>query len=319
MKKCLLLVLSISFIVLTAHADKDKSKKKTKDEPVDSATVELVHMLKFRDSVITAMKYETGTINLDGGFAKLNIPTGFKFLNAAQSRFVLSKVWGNPERDDVIGMIIPAASDPFSDSSFAFVVSFDDMGYVKDGDANDVNYDKMLKEWQDSEAESNRSRAAMGYEPIHIVGWAQKPYYDSKRKVLHWAKNLKFGSQESNTLNYDVRVLGRKGVLSLNAIASMSELPLVQQNIDKVLNMAEFTDGNRYADYSSSNGDKIAAYTIGGLVAGKILTKVGFLALLLKFWKLIAAGFVGIGYAIKKFFKKKDTNTFTEAEDNTVS
>jgi uncharacterized membrane-anchored protein len=118
-------------------------------------------------------------------------------------------------------------------------------------------------------------------------------------------------------LNYDVRVLGRKGVLSLNAIASMSELPLVQQNIDKVLSMAEFTDGNRYADYSSSNGDKIAAYTIGGLVAGKILTKIGFLALILKFWKLVVAGFVGISYAIKKFFKKKDTNTFTGTDDTT--
>lgn len=309
MKKSLLLIFTTVLFVFTAYADKDKGKKKANDASVDSATTALIHLIKFRDSVIKVMKYETGTVALEGGFAKLNIPAGFKFINAEQSRFVVSKVWGNPERSDVIGMILPSTSDPYSDSSFAFIVSFDDMGFVKDGDASDVDYDKMLKEMQESEYETNKQRAANGYESIHIVGWAQKPYYDSKRKVLHWAKNLKFANEDGNTLNYDVRVLGRKGVLSLNAVASMNELPLVQQNIDKVLNMADFTDGNKYSDYSSSNGDKIAAYTIGGLVAGKILTKVGFLALLVKFWKLIAAGFVGISYAIKKFFKRKDSDS----------
>lgn len=119
---------------------------------------------------------------------------------------------------------------------------------------------------------------------------------------MHWAKNLHFGDEENNTLNYDVRVLGRKGVLSLNAVASMNELPLVQQNIDKVLAMAEFTDGNRYADFSESNGDKIAAYGIGGLVAGKILLKVGFFA---KFLKIIVAGVMAAFYGIRKLITGK--------------
>ncbi|MEI9946724.1 MAG: DUF2167 domain-containing protein [Chitinophagaceae bacterium] len=55
--------------------------------------------------------------------------------------------------------------------------------------------------------------------------------------------------------------------------------------------IAEFTDGNRYADFND-NTDKVAAYTVGGLVAGKILLKIGFFA---KFWKLILLAIAGIG------------------------
>ncbi len=303
MKKIILCLIGIAFFAFAAIADKDKGKKKdSKKVEGDSITNVIMEQLHFRDSVLKVMKYETGSITLNGGFAKLNIPKGFKFLNAEQSRFVVSKVWGNPERNDVLGMIFSEDRDPYSDSSFAFIVSFDDMGYVKDDDAKDMKYEDLLKQMQKDEVEENKQRTAQGYPAIHIVGWAQAPYYDANKKVLHWAKNLKFGDEEGNTLNYDVRVLGRKGVLSLNAVASMNELPLVQQNIDKVLGMAEFTEGNKYSDYSSSNGDKIAAYTIGGLVAGKLLLKVGFLA---KFWKLIAVGVMGAFYGIRKLITGK--------------
>ena len=303
MKKIFLLCGCMALFAVSAFADKDKDKsKKKKPEVVDSATNAILETMRFRDSLTNALKYETGSVALQGGAIKLNVPVGFRFLNGEQSRFVVHNVWGNPERDDVLGMIFPANKDPFSDSSFAFIISFEDMGYVKDGDAKDLDYDDMLKEMQKEEVDNNKQRAAMGYEAIHIIGWAQKPFYDEKRKVLHWAKNIRFGNAEENTLNYDVRVLGRRGVLSLNAVASMNELPLVQQNIDQVLGMAEFTEGNKYADFSESSGDKIAAYTIGGLVAGKLLLKIGFFA---KFWKIIAMGAVAAFYGIRKLITGK--------------
>lgn len=72
--------------------------------------------------------------------------------------------------------------------------------------------------------EGNKARVANGYEEISLIGWASKPYYDNEKKILHWAKKLNFGGAEENTLNYNVRVLGRKGVLMLNAIANMNNL-----------------------------------------------------------------------------------------------
>lgn len=304
MKKNIILYLTIS-LILCSPTFADKGKKGKTDAAVDSVEQAVNKYIHLMDSVNKAMDYRKGLIKLKGDFAMLNVPEGFKFLDAAQSQYILHDVWGNPERDDVLGMIFPTDATPFSDSSFAFVVTFDDMGYVKDGDASKMDYDDLLKDLREGEAESNKERQAAGYEPIHMVGWAQPPYYDDKAKVLHWAKELQFGTgEDGNTLNYDVRVLGRKGVLSLNAIASMSELPLVKKNIDAILKMASYTDGNAYADYDSGT-DKVAAYTIGGLVAGKILAKVGFGALLLKFGKFIFAGILVVFYAVKKFFTGK--------------
>jgi uncharacterized membrane-anchored protein len=280
-------------------------------DPEDSLQNAMDQQLKFIDSVQTALKWQTNTIALPNGIARLKLPAEFKFLNAAQSQFILHDVWGNPPRTDVLGMIFPVDGDPYSDSSFAFIVSYEAEGYVKDNDADKINYDDMLKQIKESEPESNKQRAASGYGAIHMIGWAQKPYYDKTNKVLHWAKELQFGNDGSSTLNYDVRVLGRKGILSLNAIANMSELSLVKANIDKVLKIPEFTEGNRYADFDEST-DKVAEYGIGALVAGGILAKTGFFGLVGKFllaaWKFILIGIVALWGTIRKFFggKKKE-------------
>lgn len=95
----------------------------------------------------------------------------------------------------------------------------------------------------------------------------------------------------------------------------MDELPLVKQNIDAILKMASYTEGNAYADYNSGT-DKIAAYTIGGLVAGKVLAKVGFFAIIFKFGKFIFGGLVLAFYAVKKFFtgKGKEEETYVVTE-----
>ncbi len=84
----------------------------------------------------------------------------------------------------------------------------------------------------------------------------------------------------------------------------MMELPDVQKNIEPVLASFNYADGNRYADFNPDL-DEVAAWTIGGLVAGKVLAKAGILALLLKNLKLIALAIGGIGTAIWRWYKKK--------------
>ncbi|NML40051.1 DUF2167 domain-containing protein [Chitinophaga sp. G-6-1-13] len=277
----------------------------------DSVEISQEQAEKMVDSIRKAQKYETGVIKLPGGKAEIKIPAGFKFLNEEQSKYVLTKLWGNPEANaaNTLGMIFPEKSDPFSDSSYAFIVEYEDIGYVKDGDAEKIDYDDMLKNLQKDEKEENAQRLKEGYPSIHLVGWAQTPFYDKKNKVLHWAKEIHFGDSDgTNTLNYQVRILGRHGILSLNAVCTMRELPLVKADIDKVLHMATFTEGNTYFDFDPKI-DNVAAWTIGGLVAGKVLAKVGFFAIILKFlaagWKFILLGFAALAGVVKRFFGRK--------------
>jgi len=251
------------------------------------------------DSVENSYHYQHGTIELKGGIGKITIPKGFKYLDAQQAEKVLVDLWGNPKGEGLtLGFVLPEQSGVLTENSYVFNIQYDEIGYVKDDDADDIDYDELLDQLKKDATEENKERVKQGYDTITIVGWAAKPFYDEKRKILHWAKEIKFGNQPVNTLNYNIRILGRKGVLVLNAIATSSELKLVQKDLNKVLDIVQFNEGYQYDDFDESV-DSVAAWTIGGLVAGKVLAKVGFFAIIAKFGKVIALAFLGFFGAFK--------------------
>ena len=212
-------------------------------------------------------------------------------------------------------MLFPATQGPLDESSYAFVIQYEEMGYVKDDDADEIDYDELLTEMKADVEEANKERAEQGYESFALIGWAAKPYYDKDKKALHWAKELQFGNSDEHTLNYNVRLLGRKGVLVLNAVGVPAQLAEIRQSIPGVIQGVSFTKGLRYTDFNPDL-DEVAAYSIGGLVAGKVLAKVGFFALILKFWKVGLALLAGGFTAIRRFFgKKSDENAPQDLPD----
>jgi uncharacterized membrane-anchored protein len=267
----------------------------------DTASVsfdQLIAYINLRDSVNNAMKYEEGTVELQNGIAVLTVPAGYKFLGPEQSKYILTEMWGNPPGDAPLGLLFPKDIQPVSDSfSYAVEITYSEEGYIDDEDAEDLDYDDLLKEMQEDTRTASAERITAGYEPIELLGWASPPFYDHENKKLHWAKEIKFGTSEINTLNYNIRVLGRKGYINLNIIGDMTVLAQVKNDITPILSSVEFTSGNEF----NPDLDKVAAYGIGGLIAGKVLAKAGFFVVLLKFWKVIAVAVVG-GVAL---FKKK--------------
>ncbi|TGL44372.1 DUF2167 domain-containing protein [Leptospira perdikensis] len=258
---------------------------------------------------INNLKYQTGNVTIGDKLATVKVPKGFKFLDGKQSQFVLHEVWGNPLNEGILGMLFKADQSPISDNfTYAITYSFSEDGYVSDSDANEINYDDLLKSMKEDISEGNEDRKKDGYPGLELVGWANKPFYDANTKKLHWAKEIKFEGDEVNTLNYNIRILGRKGILELNAISDIQKLKLVQNDIPAIISSTEFNDGEKYADYSPGI-DKLAAYGIGGLIAGKVLAKAGLFALLLKFWKIIAIGAVAALGFLKKFFSKKSNDS----------
>ncbi|UOQ72243.1 DUF2167 domain-containing protein [Hymenobacter cellulosilyticus] len=267
--------------------------------PPDSAAREQAYI----DSVQATLHYQTGHVALPNNLGSLNVPQGFRYLDVKQSDYVLTKLWGNPDGES-LGMLFPADRGPLDTNSWAFAVEYDPSGYVKDDDAADINYDDLLKQMQDDTEEANEEREKAGFGRVLLIGWAAKPFYDQKLNVLHWAKELRFSGTADNTLNYNVRLLGRKGVLNLNAIGSMNQLAEIRSTIPAIIKSVEFTKGQQYADFNPEI-DEVAAYGIGGLIAGKVLAKVGFFALIVKFWKVILALAAGGWTAIRRFFGAK--------------
>jgi len=276
------------------------------ETPVDSLKL-------MQEQIEKSLTYETGKITLGKNLAVLQVPASYRYLSAKQSQYVLSQLWGNPPDSTTLGMLFPENTGPLDENTHAIEISYSEEGYINDDDAEDLEYDDLLKEMQGDVRDGNPARAQAGYPTVELIGWASPPYYDAKNHKLHWAKELKFQESESNTLNYNIRILGRKGYLVLNVIGDMSVLPAVKKGIDPVLASVNFTEGNRYHDFNPEI-DQVAAYGVGGLIAGKVLAKVGFFALILKFWKVLIGMGLAAYYYIKKKFSKNETVVATEME-----
>lgn len=257
-----------------------------------------------------SLKYQSGDIVLPGGIATLKVPAAFRYLNSQDTERVLEQAWGNPSGKGTLGMLFPAGVSPTSENGWGVVITYEEDGYVSDKDADSINYDDLLKDMKESTAENNKDRQKQGFQTVELVGWAAAPYYDKESHKLYWAKELNFAGESEHTLNYGIRVLGRKGVLVLNAVSGMNQLDIVKAEMQQVLAFTDFNAGFRYADYDSKT-DKTAAYGIAALVAGGVAAKAGLftklIALLLAAKKLVVMGVIALGAIIVKLFKKKDT------------
>ncbi|RPE09074.1 DUF2167 domain-containing protein [Chitinophaga lutea] len=287
-------------IFTTAHAQLDTTGPRTATEAATEEEPELTEaqLKALTDSINASFTYKTGKVILGNGVV-LEVPAGFRYLDVPQSHRVLEEIWGNP-KNETLGMLFPADRGPMDESGWAFNIDFEDIGFVKDEDADKIDYDDMLKQLKKETAEANPDRIKEGYPSVEFIGWAAAPFYDKANKTLHWAKEIKFGESEEHTLNYNVRILGRKGVLSMNAIGVMNQLPEIKQHIPAILKSTTFEAGHAYADFDPKV-DEVAAWTIGGLVAGKVLAKVGFFAIIAKFGKFIVMGLIGVGAAAYKY------------------
>jgi uncharacterized membrane-anchored protein len=251
-----------------------------------------------------------GDIAIKGADATLHLGQAYYFLPADEARSVLVGAWDNPPEavEGVLGLVFPEGKS-FVDDTWAAVVTYEALGYVGDKDAKTVNYDDLIKSAHDGEEQMNEDRKAKGFAPLHLVGWAQPPSYDAAHHTLVWARQLHIGNAKEDTLNYDMRTLGRRGVLSMNIIDGMSKIVEVRGAAENLQNVATFNPGGRYQDYKEGT-DKVAAYTVGGLVAaglGVLAAKnLGLLGLgllfLKKFIAIILAGAAGIAAWFRRMF-----------------
>lgn len=287
-------------------------------------TEELAAFFRETDSINKTFTFQKGKIELGGGLATLNVPKGFKYLDSEQSYRLLVDIWGNPPSvGTTMGIVMAEDANVMDMDGVVYTISYEEIGYVEDDDAEDIDYDDLLADLKEETREASKERDAQGYGTMELIGWASKPFYDKKKNILHWAKEMNFDQSDVNTLNYDIRILGRKGVLVITALSDMEQLAKVKKQIPAVLNMTTFNPGSSYADFDE-NVDEVAAWSLGGLVAGKVLAKVGFFALILKFWKIIGIAIIGGFAAIRKFVTgkkvvKKEEVELPKTDDQTES
>lgn len=257
------------------------------------------------EKLLKELDRQTGTIPIRVAKADLNLGDQYYFVGPEQSRTILVDIWRNPpaSANGVLGMVFPKGKS-FIDDTWSAVITYEGTGYVSDDDAKTIDYEEMLANMKASDEAQAADIRAQGYPAGILQRWAQAPTYDAGRHSLVWARDIKFDDTPEDTLNYDIRLLGREGVLSMNILASMSQLDDVRRAAKTFASVGSFHTGARYADYNAST-DKKAEYGLAGLVAAggaaAVAKKVGLLAVLAKFGKFLLIGLLALFAGFRNF------------------
>src|SRR5262249_12484185 len=148
-----------------------------------------------------------------------------------------------------------------------------------------------------------KERVSAGNPPLQIVGWEVPPKYDETTHNLEWA--IRGTSEGEPILNYNKRLLGRKGGMEVVLIIEPDKLNSTLPAFRNLLAGYTYQSGQTYAEYKP--GDKVAKYGLAGLVlAGAAVgaAKLGLLGPLLlilkKAWKLVVLAVAAVAASLKK-------------------
>ena len=233
-----------------------------------------------------------------GQVAQIDLPTGYVFINGKDYQALL-KAEGEPVSGNELG------SMRATNQHWSVVFEFSDIGYVKDDDKDKLNADKLIATIRRNNEEANKQRIEAGNPPIEVIGWEIPPKYDSATHNLEWA--IRGAVQGQPFLNYNTRLLGRKGVMEVVLIVKPEQLGETLPTFRNLLAGYSFSIGNSYAEFRP--GDKVAKYGLGALVLGGAAVgaaKLGLFTWLLVFlkkgWKLVVVAFVAVASFFKKLF-----------------
>jgi len=250
-----------------------------------------------RDPLGSVVKWQkSGGHGKLGDQAQIYIPPGYRFARAEDTK-KLMELMGNPVDGDEMGLIMP--DDP--KQQWFVVFQFEDCGYVKDEEKGKLDAASILKSLKAGNDEANKERKKMGHPALEIVGWEKPPAFNDQTKNLEWA--IRGSSEGDQVINYNVRILGRQGVMSANLVADPDEMTETMPKYRALLGGFGYTSGHRYAEFKP--GDKIAKYGLTALITGGAVAVALKTGLFQKLWKLLLVGVVAVGAAIKKLFGRR--------------
>ncbi|HEY9774821.1 MAG TPA: DUF2167 domain-containing protein [Planktothrix sp.] len=260
-------------------------------------------------------------VKLEGNLATVKLPADYMFVpKEAAVKYLQRQGEKNPHTS---GIIVPLTKDKKT-GDFEVYTSYNDCGYIKDDDAGHLNADQLLDSLKEVCEKQNEERKETKVPPFYVGGWAEKPHYERNKHQVVWAVEIK--DQDSPTapvegVNYNTRILGRRGTLSLNLVTAPNTLEESKKKAAELLDDTAFNTGETYADYVPGK-DKAAEYGIAGLILGGgalAAAKLGVFGALWKWGlgvililkKFVFVAVVAVAAFFKKMFgrKKKDSET----------
>lgn len=235
------------------------------------------------------------TAPVGSDLAEIDLGGDYVYLDGDGTR-QLMELTHNPVNGTEQATVAPVAED----ANWFLVFEWDDIGYVPDDEKDSLDADAMLQSIREGTEAANEERRKRGWPTMEIIGWHEEPHYDPSSNNLSWAI-IGQNSDGGQTINRLIKLLGRRGVMTVTLVSTPDELTAATGAVDALLGGYRFRPGHTYAEYMPST-DKLAQYGLTALVvggAGAALVKSGLLA---KLWKPLMVAVIGIGAALKRLF-----------------
>jgi uncharacterized membrane-anchored protein len=265
-----------------------------------STAVEVEAARSELDRQIEALGWQRGMKVTMNQWAEIEVPPGYRFTGGDGTRTLL-RMYGNLVGTTEQGLIAPENLDWF------VVFDFDDCGYVKDDEKDQLDADKLLEQKIENSKAANEEKKKRGLPRLDIVGWTVPPHYNARTNNLEWGIRLR-SEDGSESVNYNLKLLGRSGVMDATLACDPGQMDAVLPEARTLLAGFKFQPGQTYAEYRA--GDKIAKYGLTALVLGggaalaaKSGLLAGFFKLIAKGGKLLIAGAVAVVAVVVKVFK----------------
>jgi uncharacterized membrane-anchored protein len=237
------------------------------------------------------------------GEAYLKIPKGYLFTGREGTQRAM-KLTGNLVTNQEAGMIMPELAKEDKDKEQWFVVfEYDPMGHVNDDERDSIDADALLKARIEGNKSANEQKAKQGFPTLDVLGWAVPPHYDTATHNLEWALKLhsKQGERDlHDVVNYEVRLLGREGVMKSTLVISPEGLDDVLPAFRAILKDFEFNPGRKYSEYRK--GDRLATIGLTALIGGGAVAVAAKSGLLKYLWKLIVVGVAAVAAFLRRLF-----------------
>lgn len=239
-----------------------------------------------------------------GTKADVGIPKGWRFTGPAGTRKIL-EMSGNAASGSELGMLTTEGIGPW------IIFQFEDVGYVKDDEKNSLDATALLESHQKGQEGDNDRRRAAGLAELEIPGWAVPPRFNDQTKNLEWALRVRRKGSTKESINYNTRLLGRKGVMSVEMVCGPEELDKLMPDYQAIMAGFTYLKDESYAEYRQ--GDKVAQYGLAALVAGGAAvaaSKMGLFAKLGLLFAKLGKGAIAIVIAVAAAIKKLGERLF---------
>jgi uncharacterized membrane-anchored protein len=243
-----------------------------------------------------------------GANAELQVPQGSLYGDAAYTKKWLEES-GNLLTGREQGSLIT--------QNATVIFEWEDSGYVKDDDKDKLDADAMLKSLREGQDEANEELKKLGRPELSIDRWQVKPHYDQASNNLEWGPVVKNKQNEHETVNYNVRVLGRRGTMAVTLLVDPSQLDTTLPWFRNAMKEFSFVKGEDYASWR--DGDKVAEYGMAALITGGAVAVAAKSGLLAKLIKPILVGIAAMGAWLKNLFtgkKKQPTSAVEQDQQN---